>query len=160
MSLSDPDLIDYQCMEWAVEKRKISGVTLTIKLEPKERLGKLRSTLAAVREEGEGASYGISSQSFPEVHNKRSALINCCWQSMEAGRKEIMYMEYVWRGDRRSGRQGLSLVEIIRLLNDPIVAVPCRTKMDDKRYYDLLASAKADLERYLRGCKDETEDAA
>jgi hypothetical protein len=92
-----PDWIDRICNDWAIQRRKSLGIILGSKMEPRERLGKIRSTLGAVREEGEGAAYSTVSQNWPEVYTGTNLLVHRCWYQMIGPWKEVMHMQYVWR---------------------------------------------------------------
>jgi hypothetical protein len=128
------------CMDWAIERRKIFGITLEENLEPRERLGKLRCTLEAVREEGEGASYGTASQNFPEVYTATNLVIHRAWQGMRPIWKEVMHVHYVWR-------------EI------PVKVCAAEIGLEVVRYSEVLEKLKADLSGYLRSRKDVAEEA-
>lgn len=137
MSRRDPDFIDHLCMDWATERRKIFGIILEERLEPRERLGKLRCTLEAVREEGEGASYGVSSQNFPEVYTPANLIVHRAWVGMRPVWKEVMHVHYVWR-------------EI------PVKLCAAELGLEVVRYSEILDKLKADLGGYLRHHKDAT----
>lgn len=91
------DYIDQMCIDWADQRRKALGIVLGRMMEPHERLGKMRSTLAAVRDEGEGASYSTMSQAWPEVYVGTSLVVHRCWHGMRSEWKEVMHVHYVWR---------------------------------------------------------------
>lgn len=107
------DEVDLWCEQWASQRRKILGIS---PLEPKDRVGKLTSTLGAVREEGEGASQGTSTQKFPEVYIGDALLVNLAWKSMESAWRHTMEAHYVYvhdhRGDRIKARAKANALEI------------------------------------------------
>jgi len=94
------DGLDMDCEEWAAPRRRIYGVTLDKMIEPRERIGKLRSTLAAVREEGEGAAYGRASQNWAEVYTPTGMLIHRCFMTMSSQMRDTMQLHYVFDLDQ------------------------------------------------------------
>jgi len=88
------DEVDQWCDQWAAQRRKMLGI---LDLEPRDRIGKLRSTLGAVREEGEGASQGAVTQSFPEVYVGIPLLVHRAWNLMERDWRQVINAQYVWR---------------------------------------------------------------
>ena len=132
MSRREPDWIDIVCNDWAREKRKYLGIILPEKLEPRERIGALRCTLAAVREEGAGASYATGTRIFPEVFRGDALIVNKIWAAMPQGsKKELMFLHYVWKE--------IYLTVLARELGIEI-----------QRYYELYADVKEDLEKSLK----------
>lgn len=101
------DEIDLWCGGWAATRRMIHGIRLAdnpddpryIGMLPEERIGKLRCTLGAVKEDREGAhSAGVVSQNWPEVYKGMSLVIHRCWLGMPSGTwKLVMDAHYVWR---------------------------------------------------------------
>ena len=89
-----PDEVDRWLMQWAVQRRQIEGLA---PLEPKDRLGKLNSTLGAVREDGEGASQGVTSQSFPEVYTGTALLVHRAICEMQRDWAHVVSMHFVLR---------------------------------------------------------------
>lgn len=89
------DETDLWCQQWADQRRKMLGITA---LEPKDRLGKLNSTLGAVREEGEGASQGTVNQNFPEVYTGFALLVNRAWKDMNPNWRPVFEVHYVYVG--------------------------------------------------------------
>lgn len=87
-----PDEVDIWCQDWAVQRRLMLGL---VELEPKDRLGKLRSTLAAVREDRDGASQGTVGQNFPEVYTGTSLLVHRAWVEMNREWKQVMNIHFV-----------------------------------------------------------------
>lgn len=69
------------------------GIT---ELQPKERVGRLSSTLGSVKEEGEGASYGTNSQTFPEVYTGFALLVNRAWKDMPTKWRPVIEVHYVY----------------------------------------------------------------
>lgn len=147
MSRRDPDHIDYICMEWANERRKILGIILPEQIEngkivggfePKERLGKLRCTLEAIREEGDGSSYGVASQNFPEVYSKANIITHRCWVSMQPIWKEVMHVHYVWR-------------EI------PVKTCAAELGLEVVRYSEILDKLKGYVDGWLKSRQDAEE---
>jgi hypothetical protein len=102
------DEADYIWGLWAKERQKIYGVTkldelkggaivTTDRMSPSERLGKLRSTLAAVREEADGASQGKVSQNFPEVYRGQAADIHRIFMAAPEWVRDIAEAHYVFK---------------------------------------------------------------
>jgi hypothetical protein len=89
------DEIDQWCEQWAHQRRKMLGLS---PLEPKDRIGKLNSTLGAVREEGEGASQGTITQTFPEVYTGFALLVNRAWKEMNPPWRPVIEVHYVYGG--------------------------------------------------------------
>lgn len=92
-----PDEVDFLCMDWAVQRRKILGIILPERLEPNERLGKLRSTLGRVKTDAEGAADRRATQNFPEVYTGLSLLVHRAFVSMRGEWREVMDAHYVFR---------------------------------------------------------------
>ncbi len=92
-----PDEIDMHCSDWAIQRRKILGIILPEMLEPRERLGKLRSTLGAVKTDAEGASHGKPNQNFPEVYLGMALVVHRAFTSMRGEWREVMHAHYVFR---------------------------------------------------------------
>lgn len=88
------DEVDTWCDEWAYQRRMILGIT---DLEPRDRLGKLRSTLGAIKTEREGASQGTVSQSFPEVYTGTALLVHRAWSTMNRQWGSVINIHYVLR---------------------------------------------------------------
>lgn len=88
------DEVDTWCDEWAQQRRLMLGIA---ELEPRDRLGKLRSTLGAVREERDGASQGTVSQSFPEVYTGTALLVHRAWSTMNRQWAAVVNIHYVLR---------------------------------------------------------------
>lgn len=88
------DEVDMWIDEWAKQRRLMLGIT---ELEPRDRLGKLRSTLGAVREERDGASQGVVSQSFPEVYTGTALLVHRAWSTMNRQWGAVINIHYVLR---------------------------------------------------------------
>lgn len=88
------DEVDLWCLQWAEQRRQMLGIT---ELLPRDRLGKLRSTLAAVREDGEGASQGTITQNFPEVYRDTSLLVHRAVLKMNRDWRQVVNIHYVLR---------------------------------------------------------------
>lgn len=75
------DEVDAWAKSWATQRRLVLGIRLAEKLEPKDRIGKLRSTLGRIHEDREGASaiFLAGSQDWPEVYTGTSLLVHRCW---------------------------------------------------------------------------------
>jgi hypothetical protein len=95
------DQIDIWCNAWARQRRIALGISeyLGYKdvIEPKERLGQLRCTLAKVKTEREGASYTKASQQFPEVYTGVILLIHRGYSKLPGEQRMVMHLRYVWR---------------------------------------------------------------
>jgi hypothetical protein len=89
-----PDEIDVWCGQWASQRRKMLGID---QIEPKDRLGKLNSTLGAVREERDGASQGVVSQNFPEVYTGITLEVHRAFHAMNREWRQVIQLQYVWR---------------------------------------------------------------
>jgi hypothetical protein len=90
----EPDEIDRWLMQWAIQRRQMEGLA---PLEPKDRIGKLASTLGAVREEGEGASQGVTSQSFPEVYTGTALMVHRAISEMDRHWAHVISLHFVFR---------------------------------------------------------------
>lgn len=95
------DEVDLWCRQWASQRRSLLGLK---EPEPKDRLGKLRCTLAAIRQERDGAGQGAVSQSFPEVYigapPNYPLLVNRAWKRMKREWREVIEAHYVYPGFR------------------------------------------------------------
>lgn len=89
------DEVDLWCEDWAKQRRRILGI---LELEPKERIGRLKSTLGTIREERDGASQGTAKQSFPEVYIGPAPnfplLVNRAWKEMRREWRPIIQVHY------------------------------------------------------------------
>lgn len=93
------DHVDTIChYDWRPGRLQILGIAMLEKLEPKERLGKLRCTLGSVKEEGEGSAYGVISQNWPEFRNENGRLIQRAFLAMSEKRRMLMDARYTWNG--------------------------------------------------------------
>lgn len=101
------DEVDIWCEQWASQRRKMLGIT---ELEPKERLGRLSSTLGSVKEEGEGASYSTASQAFPEVYTGLALLVNRAWKDMPVRWRPVIEVHYVYSGPIKQKSAAVGLV--------------------------------------------------
>ena len=110
MSRRKEDDVDVWCNDWAKVRRFILGLgplgrdgELIVK--PHERLGKLRCTLAQVREEGEGAGHrrvpvndsGHVQQSWPEVYRGMALEVQRAQLRLPCKQREVLLLHYVWR---------------------------------------------------------------
>jgi hypothetical protein len=105
----EPDEIDRWLMQWAIQRRQIEGLA---PLEPKDRLGKLASTLGAVREDGEGASQGVTSQSFPEVYTGTALLVHRAICEMDRRWACVVSLHFVRRDWRVRDKARLAGVDV------------------------------------------------
>lgn len=91
------DIIDLWCADWASQRRRMIGIS---ELQPRERVGRLGSTLGTIRDEREGASQGTVKQTFPEVYigppPNYPLLVNRAWQRMDKRWREIIEAHYVY----------------------------------------------------------------
>lgn len=91
------DEIDHWCESWAHQRRKMLGLS---ELQPRDRIGQMRSTLGAVKEEREGASQGAIKQNFPEVYigppPNFPLLVNRAWLSMDQRWRPVIEVHYVY----------------------------------------------------------------
>lgn len=101
------DEVDVWCEQWAAQRRKILGIT---ELQPKERIGRLNSTLGSVKEEGEGASYTSATQSFPEVYTGLALLVNRAWHDMPPKWRPVINVHYVYAGPIKQKAAAVGLV--------------------------------------------------
>lgn len=93
-----PDEVDLWGMAWARQRRLMLGIIEGNKLEPRERLGKLRCTLGAVLKEGAGAGQGgVAAQNFPEVYTGLALVVHRVYMRMPGGFRQAMQLHYVWR---------------------------------------------------------------
>jgi hypothetical protein len=86
-----PDEVDTWCEQWAKERRKALGIA---NLEPRDRLGALRCTLAAIKTDGDNGAYGTVSQQFPEVYLGTALLVNRALKEMNPRWRHIVDMHY------------------------------------------------------------------
>jgi len=85
------DEIDVWCDQWAKQRRRILGI---LELEPRDRVGKLKSTLGSIREERDGASQGTAMQTYPEVYIGFALLVNRAWKEMRREWRPIVQAHY------------------------------------------------------------------
>lgn len=115
-----PDGTDLLMLEWARVRRRMYGVVLPSMIEPRERLGKLRSTLGSIREEGEGAAQGTISQSWPEVHSRVGLVVQRLWVNLGYDKRRVVEVHYVWWElplKERVKSTGMSRVDYLLTLN-------------------------------------------
>lgn len=105
------DDIDQWATDWARERRIIFGLTdaagkpLVERLEPRERLGKLRCTLAAAKTEQEGLGSrtlrmglnGHPDQAWPEVYTGMALEVHRAEKLMSRDQRMGMHLHYVMR---------------------------------------------------------------
>ena len=89
-----PDEIDQWCMDWADQRRQMLGIT---QLEPRDRIGKLTSTLGAVKEDREGASHRTPVRNFPEVYTGISLLVHRALSEMNPKWAAVISVNFVHR---------------------------------------------------------------
>lgn len=82
--------------DWRPGRLQVLGIARLDHLEPKERLGKLRSTLGSVKEEKEGAYYVTANQNWPEFRNDAGRLIQRAFLAMNEKRRALMDARYTW----------------------------------------------------------------
>ncbi len=135
------DGIDLMCEEWAVTRRKVLGIILPSNLEPRERLGKLRSTLAAVKTDAEGASHrttvteeGHYPQAFPEVYVGLALTVHQCYCTMIGEYRLVMDAHYVWRE--------LSVKDKL-----PVIGLA------ERRYFECLTRLKSFIDGYVKASR-------
>lgn len=91
------DQIDTIChYDWRPGRLQILGITMPDRLEPKERLGKLRCTLGSIQDEKEGAGYTAVSQNWPEFRNANGLMVQRAFLAMPYKRRRLMDMRYTW----------------------------------------------------------------
>jgi hypothetical protein len=110
------DIIDMWCADWAMQRRRMLGIS---ELQPKERIGRLGSTLGTIRDDRDGASQGTVTQSFPEVYigppPNYPLLVNRAWQRMDKRWREIIEVHYVYthmEGKALQSKQKAALLDI------------------------------------------------
>jgi hypothetical protein len=115
------DEIDLWCEQWANQRRKILGI---LELEPRDRIGKLKSTLGTIREERDGASQGTVMQNFPEVYTGFSLLVNRAWLEMTREWRPIVQAHYccLFWDDARGEPVRIKVKEKAALLD---IDLPC-----------------------------------
>lgn len=105
----EPDEIDRWLMQWATQRRQMDG---TAPLEPRDRLGKLNSTLGAVREDAEGASQGTTKQNFPEVYTGTALLVHRAISEMDRGWAHVVSLHFVLRDKRVKEKAKMAQIDI------------------------------------------------
>ena len=92
------DEIDQLCELWSHQRRIALGIVISDRIEPNERLGKLRSTLGRIKTDAEGAgATGVNAQQFPEVYRGDGLLIHRIYTIMPGDHRMVMHLHYVWR---------------------------------------------------------------
>ena len=126
------DEVDEWCRDWARERRVALGIVPGTKIEPHERVGKLRCTLAEVRDEGAAghSSKGIHCdlngkpvQHWPEVYRGFTLFVHLALAKMPGAQRMVIHLHYVWR-------------EL------PMKARAREAGMTVDNYYDVLGKAK------------------
>jgi hypothetical protein len=98
------DQVDLWCAEWAVVRRQVLGIQLDERLEPRDRLGKLRCTLGALLEDKVGAGErttriglnGHPDQNWPEVYTNNAREIQLAFERMRYEWRAILDAHYAW----------------------------------------------------------------
>lgn len=90
----EKDEIDMWCDQWAQQRRKMLGID---DLEPRDRLGKLRSTLGTIKTDKVGAGSGTVNQNFPEVYIGIPLIVHRAWVLMQRDWRQVINAQYVWR---------------------------------------------------------------
>jgi len=131
-----PDQIDLWLMDWALQRRQMLGL---VPLEPKDRIGKLNSTLGAVKEDREGASQGAVERNFPEVYTGLTLLVHRAISEMDPQWSNVISTHFVYRAKpaKAKARQvGLDLSAYWKTLTFAKNYVHCfvtiSTKSDDE----------------------------
>lgn len=99
--------VDIWCLDWAKQRRLALGIVDGKMIEPRERLGKLRCTLAEVKAEGEAGhsdASGKVQQNWPEVYRGMALVVHRLLHGMPGMQRMVIHLHYVWReipiGDR------------------------------------------------------------
>jgi hypothetical protein len=96
-----PDEIDIWGMDWAKQRRIMLGIIPGSMIPLRDHIGKIRCTLAQVREDGDGAGQntlnGHPNQDWPEVYTGLSLTVHRAYSVMPGINKQIMNLHYVWR---------------------------------------------------------------
>lgn len=99
------DEVDEWCKEWARERRVALGIIPGTKIEPRERVGKLRCTLAEVRDEGAAGHSakgvhcdlnGKPVQNWPEVYRGFALFVHLALARMPGAQRVVIHLHYVW----------------------------------------------------------------
>ena len=90
------DEVDDWATDWARQPRIMLGIVLDAKIEPQERLGKLRCTLASVRE-CQIPAFGKNQQQWPEVYRGMALEVHRAYNTMPYVLRLVMNLHYVWR---------------------------------------------------------------
>lgn len=85
------DFVDSVCFLWGHQRRVMLGLE---KIEPYERIGKMRSTLANLR--GGGSTFNVGKQEWPSVYSGRVMLAHRAWHEFDGLWKGVMTAHYVW----------------------------------------------------------------
>lgn len=96
-----PDEIDIWGMNWARQRRMILGIIPGKYITLQERLGKMRCTLAQVRETDRSeqtALNGHPNQDWPEVYVGLSMVVHRIYSLMPGPHREVMNLHYVYQG--------------------------------------------------------------
>ncbi len=90
------DEVDHWLTDWARQRRIMLGIVLDSKIDPRERLGKLRCTLASVRE-CQIPAFGKAQQQWPEVYKGMALEVHRAYNTMPHVLRLAMDLHYVWR---------------------------------------------------------------
>jgi hypothetical protein len=139
---NQPDEIDLAAIEWAKQRRIILGIAVSssneLRIEPHERLGKLRSTLGSIKDNRVSAGErttrmglnGHPDQDWPEVYLHIALDVHRAFQLMSGEQRMVMDLHYVWR-------------EI------PTALRVRESRLDEARYFRAVSGVKAFLRGYL-----------
>ena len=123
------DEVDEWCRDWARERRVALGIMPGTKIEPRERVGKLRCTLAEVRDEGAAghSSKGVHCdlngkpvQHWPEVYRGFTLFVHLALAKMPGAQRMVIHLHYVWRelpSFVKAHEAGVGLSEFYSTLN-------------------------------------------
>jgi hypothetical protein len=103
---SRPDEVDVWGTKWAKQRRIMLGIKDEQKrMQPRERVGKIRCTLGQVKEEAVGAGErsirmglnGHRDQDWPEVYDEFTLLVHRAYLTLPGRLKRVMDLHFVWR---------------------------------------------------------------
>ena len=100
-----PDEIDLWGIDWAHQRRIMLGIVPGKKIDLRDRIGKMRCTLADWRDGAEGTGRGgrrigengHPDQDWPEVYTGMSLLVHQAYYIMPLQHRDMMNLHYVWR---------------------------------------------------------------
>ncbi len=140
MTRRQQDDVDVLAIEWARQRRMIFGIREGRKLQPRDRLGKLRCTLGQLQDEAVSAGErttkmgenGHANQNWPEVYRGMALELHRCYQQLPSLQKIVMDLHYVWR--------------------EVPVARKCREhRVKVHLYWPAVEALKKSIRSYLRG---------